>query len=79
MYKVWYIPQVPMQAFEVEVDDLKTAEKLLNTIYEFSSFEYENRVKPDYSDVGGIAQWSEDDQSWEDVDESELTDPSLVW
>lgn len=72
-YKVWYVPQLPMKAFEVEVDDLKTANTVLNAIYDLSLFEYENRIKPDYADLGGIAVWNEEDSEWEDVEE-ELTD-----
>lgn len=79
MFKVWYIPQVPMKAFEHVVDDLKTAENVLSAIYEFSAFEYENKVKPDYADMGGIAEWNTTDKSWEDVDGDRLTDPTLVW
>jgi hypothetical protein len=70
--KVWYIPQVPMEAFEVIVpdNDLKTAKLLLNTIIDFSIFEFENKVKPDYSDAGGICRV--EDGEWWDVDEEEL-------
>lgn len=73
-FKVWYIPQMPMPAFEVEVHDLPTAALLLNTIVDFSMFEYTHRVKPDYADVAGISRWESDGEGgfdWFDIDESE--------
>ena len=70
-YKVWYIPQVPMKAFEVEVGDLPTARLLLDTLCSFSLFEYEHRVKPDFSDAGGIAMLEEDGE-WVDVEDESV-------
>lgn len=80
--KVWYIPQVPMKAFERviphrdgdEEKELALAVILLDTITSFSIFEFDNRVKPDYSDAGGIARWEEYDGSfdWCDLDEEEF-------
>ena len=67
-FKVWYVPQVPMKAFEVHVADLTTARILLDTLERFSLFEYEERVKPDYADAGGISERAGDGE-WVDVDE----------
>jgi hypothetical protein len=70
-FKAWYIPQVPMKAFEREFDSLETASLVLNAVIDFSIFEFENKVKPDYSDAAGIAMWDEESGEWEDVDDSE--------
>ena len=78
--KVWYIPQVPMQPFErtirhregTEERELALAVILLDTITSFSIFEFENRIKPDYSDVGGISRWEDDgtgSYDWFDIEE----------
>ena len=67
-YKVWYIPQVPMKPFEVEVADLPTARLLLDTLEWFSLFEYEERVKPDYADAGGISE-PDGEGDWMDVED----------
>jgi hypothetical protein len=66
--KVWYIPQVPMPPFEVEVADVATGRIVLDALVDFSLFEFENRVKPDYADMGGISELV--DGEWCDVDEA---------
>jgi len=71
-YKVWHIPQFPMQAFEVFTEDIKTAVLLANTLANYDLFQLEHNVKPDYSNVQGIMQWQEDEQEWWDLDEYEL-------
>jgi hypothetical protein len=69
-YKVWYIPQIPGKPFEVLVDDLATARLILDTLTNFSCFEFEHRVKPDYCDAGGICERGEDGD-WIDIDEDD--------
>lgn len=49
--RIAYIPQVPMQPFYKEVNGLMDAKLVADTLTEFSNFEYENNVKPDYSDA----------------------------
>lgn len=71
-YRTWYIPQVPMPAFEVETDSLREAVLIKETLERFSLFEYDNRVKPDYCDASGISEWDEEDGEWYDIDEDEL-------
>lgn len=58
--RIYYIPQIPMPAFRVEVANLATAHIVLDTIISFSVFEFENNIKPDYSDAGGIERWESD-------------------
>lgn len=73
--RVYYIPQIPMNAFEVDVPDLATALLVLDALRTFSYFEYANRVKPDYADAGGIQRYEEDiddGYDWFDVDDDEL-------
>jgi hypothetical protein len=52
--KVWWIPQVPMKSFEAPVPDLLTARYLLDTLAEYDFFQLENRIKPDFSNAGGL-------------------------
>ena len=65
-FQVWYCPQMPMKAFEVETSNALEAEKILGVLEDFSLFEFENRVKPDYADVGGIQVWDEEGRGWVD-------------
>lgn len=52
--KVWWIPQVPMKAFEVPVKNLEEAILLLETLAKYDMFQYENNVKGDYCNAGGL-------------------------
>lgn len=52
--KVWWIPQIPMKAFEVEVETLVEAKLLLDTLAKYDLFQFENRIKPDYANAGGL-------------------------
>ena len=52
--KVWWIPQVPMKAFEVPVTDIGQAAFVMSVLSDYDAFQYENSVKPDYCNVGGL-------------------------
>jgi len=62
--RVWWIPQVPMKSFYVEVKNVDEAHLLLETLAQYDDFQFKNKVKPDYSNVGGL-QMFEDDE-WTD-------------
>lgn len=79
--RVWYIPQIPMAPYEVDIPRragssdsayLEQAVFVLDAIIGLSVFEFENRVKPDYSDMPGISRF--EDGEWCDVDEEEYVD-----
>lgn len=53
--RVWWVPQVPMKAFHVPVKNLREAALTLDTLARYDLFQYENRVKPDYANAGGLA------------------------
>lgn len=75
--RVWWIPQVPMVKFTVDVPDLASARLVLNTLADYDNFQFENRIKPDYCNAGGLqAYWrregwcdwnSEDGDDFDDV------------
>lgn len=52
--RVWWIPQVPMDAFHVRVDTIDKAALIIKTLAEYDDFQYKNRVKPDYTNAGGL-------------------------
>lgn len=74
MLEVYYIPQVPMKAFTVKVKTVEEAKLVLKTLYNFSNFEFENKIKYDYSDAG----WLEIDwEEWYDEEWNDIND--LIW
>lgn len=62
--QLWWIPQVPMKAFNVDVSSVSEAAKLLSVLANYDLFQYENRVKGDYANAGGLNVWDEDEQDW---------------
>lgn len=52
--RVWWIPQVPMKAFYVPVASVAEGVKILDILANYDIFQYENRVKPDYCNTGGL-------------------------
>lgn len=66
---VWWIPQVPGKPFEVNVDSLLEGKKLLETLANYDLFQFENNIKPDYCNAGGLAILEEDGwYDWESAD-----------
>lgn len=60
--RVWWIPQVPMHPFRVKVDSVKEAKKILDVLAEYDKFQFENNIKPDYCNAGGLEVW--EDGEW---------------
>lgn len=53
--RIWWIPQVPMKnPFKIVVQDLHQARFLLNTLAGYDDYQFKNKIKPDYSNVGGL-------------------------
>ena len=69
--QVWWVPQVPMKAFEVEVTCVSEGVKVLDVLADYDAFQYDNNIKPDYANAGGLNQWSDNidgagTAGWED-------------
>jgi hypothetical protein len=60
--RAWWIPQVPMDAFRVDVDSVAEGAKLLNTLARYDEFQFEQSIKPDYSNAGGLEMFDPDDK-----------------
>lgn len=67
--KVWWIPQVPGKAFEVEVQSLVEAKRLLIVLADYDIFQFENHIKPDYCNAGGLMVF--EDGEWTDFYDAE--------
>lgn len=75
--RVWWIPQVPGKPFKVPVKDIEQAKLLHNTLADYDRFQYDNRIKPDYANTGGLevfedGEWCEWHDPESDLDLSEL-------
>ena len=46
--KVWWIPQIPMKAFEVLVPSVEEGRKLCDVLAQYDAFQFDNKIKPDY-------------------------------
>ena len=80
--QVWWIPQIPGTPFEVDVESVEEAVKLLKIL---ADYDIEHQIKPDYSNVGGLQRWcdscdGEGTPGWEDwYDEETNEDDPEVW
>lgn len=64
--RVWWIPQVPGKPFNVDVANIREAKLLLKALANYDIFQYENRIKPDYCNAGGLQTWDGKEWEWED-------------
>lgn len=77
-FRVWWIPQVPMSPFHVTVNNPKEARLILDTLAQYDIFQFENNIKPDYSNAGGLevyedGEWNEwHDEDGDDIDSIKL-------
>lgn len=83
--QVWWIPQIPMKAFCVDVCSVAEGAKLMDVLADYDAFQFEHNVKPDYCNAGGLRQWGEDidgdgNPGWEDwYDEETGEDDPREW
>lgn len=71
--RVWWVPQMPMKAFHVPVRDIREAHLILDALARYDTFQFENNIKPDYCNAGGLeefegGEWLE----WEDEDGNDI-------
>lgn len=65
-YKIWHIPQVPMQGFEREVGSVDEGYTILDILADYDKFQFENNIKPDYCNAQGLMVM--EDGEWVDYD-----------
>lgn len=70
--RVWWIPQIPGMPFTAEVSDIEVGKLLCDTLARYDLFQFENRIKPDYSNAGGIEFFH--DGEWESLDPDDEDD-----
>lgn len=65
--RVWWIPQVGIdQTFYIPVETPEEGKKVMDILAAYDAFQLQNNVKPDYSNVGGLQMWDEDEKEWYD-------------
>lgn len=67
--RVYWIPQIPMEPFHAGVPTVEEGFRVCNILAGYDLFQFENKVKPDYCNVGGVQIF--EDGEWCDMDEEE--------
>ena len=66
--RIWWIPQVGMDTtFYVSVETREQGEWLQDVLTDYDEFQFENKVKPDYCNVGGMQIF--EDGRWQEIEE----------
>lgn len=63
--RVWWIPQIPMTPFIVEIETIEEGVKLIEVLARYDMFQFTHNIKPDYCNTGGVEQFNEDTCEWE--------------
>lgn len=64
--RVWWVPQVPMEAFYIPVNSPEEGRKVMDMLAAYDCFQYNHKVKPDYCNTGGLQQYDSESGEWED-------------
>ena len=67
-FRVYHVPQIPMDGFAYEVPTYLEAARLSDALCKYDLFQFENKVKPDYSNISFI-EFSKDGEEWESIDD----------
>lgn len=77
--QVWWIPQVPGKPFTVDIANISEAKLLLKALANYDIFQFENRIKPDYCNAGGLRKWDGNDwEDWSDDDGNDIDETELA-
>ena len=71
--RIWWIPQVPMEAFSISVNSIAEGMKITDTLAKYDLFQLAHNIKPDYSNAGGVARY--ENGEWCDID---IDDPEYA-
>ena len=65
--RVWWCPQIGHGlSFYVPVKTVEEAKRLMDTMSAYDQFQFENNIKPDFCNAGGLHVWDEEEQDWID-------------
>lgn len=66
--RVWWISQVgaSSETFYVPVQSVEEGKKVMDMLAAYDAFQLQNRIKPDYTNVGGLQVYDPTFEEWED-------------
>lgn len=65
--RVWWMPQIGIEkSFYIPVESPEEAKKVMDLLAAYDCFQYNQNVKPDYCNAGGLEYFNEDTGEWED-------------
>lgn len=70
--RVWWVPQMPMESFVVNVATVDEGVKILDVLADYDLFQFKQKVKPDYSNTGRLELY--EDEGWTDWYSHEFDD-----
>lgn len=62
--RVCHFPQVPCEPFIVEVENLGEAKIIKDLLSEYDSFQFKNKIKPDYCNATVIEEFDKEENEW---------------
>lgn len=68
-YYVWHIPQIPGKAFIYDTDNYDEALRVVDLLADYDAFQFENNIKPDYSNASGVMQWDDEENDYVSFEE----------
>jgi hypothetical protein len=83
--QVWWIPQIPGKPFYVDVATPEEAQKIMSVLAKYDIFQYENKIKPDYCNAGGLRCFNQEgvgtayEQEWAEWYDEETGDDIDQW
>lgn len=65
--RVWWIPQIGIERpFYVPVGSPEEGKKIIDLLSAYDCFQYNQNVKPDYCNTGGLQMFDEEEGEWVD-------------
>lgn len=64
--RVWWVSQIGTDAMYIPVESVKEGKKVIDLLSYFDCFQYNQHIRPDYSNTGGLEMYEEGTGEWVD-------------
>ena len=64
--RVWWMPQIGTKIFHIPVKTPEEAKVVMDILAAYDCFQYNQRIKPDFCNAGGLQMWDEEENDWVD-------------